>query len=63
MVVALVDKKGASEESGMLIVQYAPMELREEPLLINEALMYEREMSEALLDLESWYYNICFNLA
>eukprot|EP00253_Pinus_taeda_P025722 PITA_25722 len=38
------------------------MELREEPLLINESLMYEREMSEFFSDPESWYYDIHFYL-
>ena len=38
---ALVDQKEASEESGMLSLQYAQRELREELLWSNEALMYE----------------------
>lgn len=43
-------------------MQNTQVEFREEPLWINETLMYEREMLEALLDLESWYYDIHFYL-
>ena len=48
--------------SRTLRMQYTQMELREEPLWSNEALMYEREASEIFLDLELWYHNIRFYL-
>jgi len=43
-------------------MQNAQVEFREEPLWINETLMCECEMSKALLDPESWYYDIRFYL-
>eukprot|EP00253_Pinus_taeda_P031038 PITA_31038 len=59
---ALANKEGASEEPEAQSMQNAQVEFREEPLWINETLMYERESLEALLDPESWYYDICFYL-
>jgi len=50
----LTDKEGVSEEPETLSMQFAQMELMEEPLWSNEALMYEKEMSEAFSDPESW---------
>lgn len=43
-------------------MQNAQVEFMGERLWINEMLMYERKTSEALLDPESWYYNIRFYL-
>ena len=62
MAKALAEQKEASKESGMPSMKYAQMDLREEPLWSNEALIYEREASEAFLDPESWYYDIRFYL-
>jgi len=59
---AWVDKEGASEEPEAQSIQNAQVEFREEPLWINEMLMCEHETSEALLDPESWYYDIHFYL-
>eukprot|EP00253_Pinus_taeda_P014336 PITA_14336 len=51
---ALEDKEGASEKPEVQSMQNEQVELREEPLWINEMMIYERQVSEALLDLDSW---------
>lgn len=58
----MVEKVGASEEPEAQNLQNAQVEFMEEPLWIDEALMCECKMSEALLDPESWYYNVHFYL-
>ena len=46
----------------MQSIQNAQVEFREEPIWINETLMYERETPEALLGPKSWYHDIHFYL-
>lgn len=62
VVEAVVDKEGASKEPKVQSMENEQVEFREEPLWINETLMYERETPESLLDLESWYHDIHFYL-
>lgn len=58
----MAEKVGVPEEPEVKNPHNAQVEFREESLWIKEALMGEHETLKALLDPESWYYDIGFYL-